>query len=193
MTKTSKLNDIAQIFLGVTFRSHIEAVSNGTLRVIQMRDLGDDNRVHFDRTIRVDHPIPKRGSLARWGDIIFRSRGQTHTAALLDQEIEEAVIVAAPLLLIRPNIKRVLPGYLLWWINRPASQKYFASRAVGTAVKMVGRSSLTELEVSLPPRKQQRVIEQIFNLAAMEQHLLERLKKRREKYIEATLTQIAKE
>ena len=188
-----KLSTISKVQSGATFRSRIEAVPNGNLRVIQMRDLGDDNRVHFDQAIRVDQPRPARGLLAQWGDIIFRSKGQNLTAALLDQEVIEDVIVAAPLFLIRPNTERVLPGYLLWWLNRPASQNYFKSRAAGTAVKMVGRPILAEFEVNLPPLEQQRVIAKLFNLSAREQHLLEKFKKRKAQYIEGILTQMIKE
>ena len=188
-----KLGDIAEVQSGATFRSRVEAVPNGKLRVIQMRDLGDDNRVHFDRTIRVNHPQPTRGSLAQWGDIIFRSKGQTLTAAMLDQEVTEDIIVAAPLFLIRSNTKQVLSGYLLWWLNRSSAQNYFKSRATGATVKMVTRPILVDLEVNLPPLEQQRVIAQLFNLSAREQHLLEEFKERKAQYIEGILTQMVKE
>jgi len=48
-----------------------------------MKDLGDDNFVHLDESIHINHTKPKPIQLAKHGDIIFRSRGQTNTAALL--------------------------------------------------------------------------------------------------------------
>ena len=185
------LNGITDVFIGVTFRSRIETVPDGNLKVIQMRDLKEDNLVHLDKAIRVDHPIPRRSPLAQRGDIIFRSRGQTYTAALLDCEVREDVIVASPLFLIRPNKKKVCPGYLLWWINHPSSQTYFKSRAGGTMVRMVSKPSLEALKVSLPPLEQQRNIAQFFNLFVREQNLLKELRKNKARRIQETLMQVA--
>ena len=78
-----KLKDIATVSSGVTFRSRIEVSKDGSVRVIQMKDLGDGNFVHLDESIHINHTKPKPIQLAKQGDIIFRSRGQTNTAALL--------------------------------------------------------------------------------------------------------------
>ena len=187
-----KLKDIATVSSGVTFRSRIEASKDGNVRVIQMKDLGDDNFVHLDESIHIDLTKPKPNQLAKLGDIIFRSRGQTNTAALLNKDAE-STIVAAPLFRVRPNTKNVVPEFLLWWINQPSSQAYLASRSKGTMVKMVSKQGLEDLEVTLPSLEQQKKVAEFFSLSMREQQLLEEIKNRKAIYTQGILMQMASE
>ena len=155
-----------------------------------MKDLGDDNFVHLGGSLRIDYSRPKPNQLARLGDIIFRSRGRVHTAALLNEEAE-STIVAAPLFRVRPDIEKVVPEFLLWWINQPSSQAYLASRSEGTMVKMVNKQDLKNLAVSLPSLEKQRKIADFFSLAVREQQLLEEIKNCKAVYTQGILMQVA--
>jgi restriction endonuclease S subunit len=185
-----KLKDIATVSSGVTFRSRIEASQDGGVRVIQMKDLGDDNVVHLGESIHIDHAKPKPNQLAKLGDIIFRSRGQTNTAALLNKDVK-STIVAAPLLRVRPDVNKVVPEFLLWWINQPLSQSYLVSRSKGTMVKMVSKEGLENLEVNLPSLERQAKVAEFFSLSMREQTLLEGIKNRKAIYTQGILMQIA--
>tara|TARA_Y100000590_G_scaffold16019_1_gene19379 strand:+ start:1212 stop:1733 length:522 start_codon:yes stop_codon:yes gene_type:complete len=135
---------------------------------------------------------PKPNQLAKLGDIIFRSRGQTNTAALLNEDVK-STIVAAPLFRVRPDIKKVVPEFLLWWINQPSSQSYLASRSKGTMVKMVSKQGLEDLEVNLPSLEQQKKVAEFFSLSMREQQLLEEIKNRKAIYTQGILMQMASE
>ncbi len=187
-----KLKDIATVSSGVTFRSRIEVSNDGGVRVIQMKDLGADNSVHLTEVVRIERAKPKPNQLAKRGDIIFRSRGQTNTAALL-QEDAENTIVAAPSLRVRADTKKVVPEFLLWWINQPSSQAYLNSRAEGTMLKMVSKQALEELAVSLPPLARQYQAAEFFGLSMKEQRLLEAIKIRKMLYAQGILMQMASE
>ncbi len=187
-----KLKDIATISSGVTFRSRIEQSASGNIRIIQMKDLGDDNFVHLKETMQIEYPRPKPGQLARQGDIIFRSRGQTNTAALLEENAENT-IVAAPLFRIRSDTKKIVPEFLLWWINQPSSQAYLSSRSKGTMVKMVSKQGLEDLEVNLPSLEQQNKIAQFFRLSMREQNILEEIKNRKATCTQGILMQMVSE
>ena len=184
-----KLKDIATVSSGITFRSRIEPSQSAAIRIIQMKDLGEDNIVHLDRAVKVDLKKPKKNQFARIGDIVFRSRGQRNTAALLRENVED-VIVAAPLLRVRSNSKKVVPEFLLWWINHPPSQAYLSKRAEGTKVQMVGKQDLQDLAVKLPPLNQQHKIAAFFNLATQEQDLLEKIKKQKTRYAQGILMEM---
>ena len=187
-----KLKDIATVSSGVTFRSRIEPSKDGGVRLIQMKDLGDDNFVHLSDSIRIAHTKPKPNQLAKLGDIIFRSRGQTNTAALLQVDAEDT-IVAAPLFRVQADTQKVVPEFLLWWINQPSSQAYLTSRSKGTMVKMVSKHGLEDLEVDLPSLEQQKKIAAFFSLSTREQQLLEELKNRKAIYTQGILMQMASE
>ncbi|MGI9322620.1 MAG: restriction endonuclease subunit S [Pseudomonadales bacterium] len=184
----TRLGEIATVSAGANFRARIPISASGKVRVIQTKDLGD-GLVHLNKVVRVNLPSPKLGCLMRAGDIIFRSRGQPHTAALLTKNAKDT-IVGAPLLLVRANADKVLPEYLLWCINQPSSQSSLASAARGTSVKMIGKQALEDLEVNLPPLAEQSKVAKIISLSNREQQLLEKMKKLRALHIHGILTQM---
>lgn len=185
----AKLGQLADIAMGYSFRSRLEAASDGDLAVIQMRDLTDDNRLDPAALTRIELAEAKPRQFVRPGDIVFRSRGQTHTAVLIDQDPGPAII-AAPLLRIRPR-ESVLPAYLAWFINLPGTQAKLASRAEGTALRMIRKQSLAELEVPLPPLECQQAIVELADLATEEQRLMVRLAEKRKQYMDGILMQAA--
>lgn len=185
-----RLGQLAEVAMGYSFRSRLEASPDGNIAVIQMKDLTEDNRLDSTALARVELSEIKPRQLVAIGDIIFRSRGQTHTAALIDQDPGQAII-AAPLLRIRPR-KDILPAYLVWFINQPATQAKLASEAEGTALRMIRKQSLEKLEVVLPPLEQQRLIVDLAELASEEQKLMARLADSRKRYLDGILMQAAK-
>ena len=187
-----KLKYIATVSYGVTFRSRVKTTTDGNVRLIQMKDLGDDNLVNLSGAVRINLPNLKDSQLVRYGDILFRSRGQKTTAALLDRNSERTV-VAAPLLRIRPDFSNVIPEYLLWYINQPASQAYFTSRSEGTVVNMVSKRELEKLEIQLPSKERQGAIIRFLKLVKREQFLLSQIKKKKALYSQRILMRVASE
>ena len=145
-----------------------------------MSDLGDDNLVNLKNCMQIDLVRLNPDQFVERGDLVFRSRGQTTTAALLDNETENT-IVAAPLFRIRPKPEKVVPKFLHWWINQPFSQAHFRNRSMGTMLKMVRMRDLEELEVTYPSLEQQQKIIEFLSLSMEEQRILEEIKYRKSK------------
>lgn len=172
--------------MGYSFRSRLEPNADGEVSVIQMRDIDDANLLRAEALVRIKMPDLKDRHLVHAGDLLFRSRGITNSAALVGGDLGRAVL-AAPLLLIRPAAEAIDPAYLLWFINHPATQAGLASQAAGTAVKMIGTSALANLPVTVPSLDTQRQIVEAARLAARESGLLDRLKERRKALIDRQL------
>lgn len=187
-----RLKQVARVTMGHSFRSRLEREANGNIFVIQMKDLTDDDRVKSSDLIRINMADLKERHLVESGDLVFRSRGQTNTSALVDQDIGTAVI-AAPLLRIRSDHAKVVPGYLCWFINLPSTQARLASHAKGTAVRMISKHALDNLDVVIPPLEQQHRIVELATLAADEQRLIKELAIKRKQYMERILMQVASE
>jgi len=186
-----KLGQIADISMGQSFRGKLVPSTVGGVQVIQMKDLGHDCGVAGANLIRVDEPGVRERNYVRRGDLVFRSRGQTNTAVLLDQNLSNAV-VAAPLYRIRVS-EGILPEYLLWCINLPVSQAWLASHARGTAVKIITRQSVAEFELKLPPIEIQQKISEIASFSETEQKLMAKLAEKRKQYMDGILMQMASE
>lgn len=184
------LKKISDVQAGYSFRSRLETVEGGIVSVIQMKDLTSANRVCCDELVKVDMELPKEHHLLKAGDIIFRSRGLVSNSAILLNDLDAAVL-AAPLLRIRCNRQVVLPEYLNWYINQQPAQTYLTSCAAGTALKMISKLSLENLEVLVPSLQRQQAIVELASLSEQEQTILKTLTEKRSQFIAGKLLNIA--
>ncbi len=187
------IKEIATVQTGYSFRSKLEASENGNIAVIQMKDLLDDNSVDCSGLTKIDMQDPKEQHFALKGDLLFRSRGQVNTSAIIHENPGKAII-AAPLLRIRiTDPENVLPEYLNWYISQADAQRYLTSMQAGTSVNMIRSKQLREMPVHIPSLKIQKNIVELAALSAREQTILSALAEKRERYISTLLMQLAKE
>lgn len=183
---------MATVQMGFSFRSRLEISEDGSVAVIQMKDLHDDNTIDCGGLARISMDGIKEHHLVQRGDLVFRSRGLLATSAILLEDPGKAV-VAAPLLRIRvTKPDKVLPEYLNWYISQRDAQIFLTSRAKGTVQKMISKQALEELVVVLPSLEKQKAIIELASLSAREQALLHTLADKREQYISTVLMQFAK-
>ena len=188
-----KIIEIADIKTGYTFHAGLEAMEDGDIAVIQMRDLLDDNTVDYTNLAKTT--LRKAGGqiFARKGDIVLRSRGLNTTSAIIREELGNTV-VASPLFVIRvKNCNQVLPDYLHWYLNQQEAQIYLKRHAEGTLTSMISRASLVKLTITLPSLAVQQNIADIAILATQEQTLIAALAKKRRQIISQQLMHCVKE
>lgn len=186
----TKLGQVASIRMGYPFRSRLEHDATGAFAVVQMKDIDDASLLHVENAVRVDLADVKEHHLIRRGDLVFRSRGRTNSVALVSADVGPAVL-AAPMLLIRPI--EVLPTYLLWYINLPATQATLAAQAEGTSVRMISKAALEALEMPVPSRRKQQLVVEVSELAAAEQGLLEQIAQERKRLADGVLMRYARD
>lgn len=184
-----KLGDIADVRMGYPFRSRLEHDPAGDVAVIQMKDIDDANLLHTEDAIKISLPEGKGHHLIQEGDLVFRSRGRSNSVALVAADIGEAVL-AAPMLLIRP--RKVLPAYLHWFINLPATQANLAVLAEGTSVRMISKEALLDMDVPVPSMSRQRRIVDVARLAQREQALMAGIAAQRKRLAEGILMRYAR-
>ena len=187
-----KIKQLATVQMGYSFRSRLEASRGGEIAVIQMKDLLQDNTVGCKKLVKIEMETVKKHHLSQKGDLVFRSRGQITTAAILLEDPGKAV-VAAPLLRIRiTKPDKILPEYLNWYISQRNAQIFLASRAKGTVQKMISKQTVEDIEVYLPTLEKQQHIVDLANLSARERSILGMMAEKREQYISTILMQFAK-
>lgn len=186
----TSIKEIAQLNMGTNFRPHHEAAGSEGLFVVQMKDL-ENTSVNIETLEKFGLKPPRNVTFLKPGDILFRSRGRTTTAVIVPRNIGKAVL-SAPLFLIRvKKTSRVLPGYLCWYINQTPAQRFLYQRTEGSALKMINLKHLGDLEIPLPALEVQSKIEKIAAMLTKETILLEKIKRKREKYVERILIQAA--
>ncbi len=187
-----KLKSVAAVQMGYSFRSRLDTSTDADVAVIQMKDLKVDNTVDCDNLVRVEMDSVKEHHFVRVGDLVFRSRGQHTTSAILLEDAGNAV-VAAPLFRLRvTSPDKVLPEFLNWYISQKDAQIFFASRVKGSGQKMISKQAVEELEVMIPSLECQRSIVELARLSDQEQFLLHQLAIKREQYISKVLINAAK-
>jgi hypothetical protein len=185
-----KLKNIASVQMGYSFRSGLKPEQTGNIAVIQMKDLTEDNLVDQRSLILIKLNDFKEHHKAELNDLVFRSRGQTNTAALIDVNIGPSV-VAAPLLRIRIEKNLILPAYLCWFINQPSSQMFIQSKSNSSAMRMTGKSVLEDLEIVLPSIEIQQQIITLEKLSSQEQHLMSILRNKKRQLMNKILIELA--
>ncbi len=186
------LSDLAEIQTGYPFRARLEHDPAGDIAVLQMKDVAGDRISDVPPSMTKVHIAGEvRRYLLKRGDILFRSRGQTNTAALIAADLEQT-LAAAPLVTLRAK-RGVLPDYLAWYINHPTSQSYLRGELKGTSVQMISMESLGRLTVIVPSVEKQTAIAALAALGADEQRLMEMLANLKQRRLEEILWRYAQD
>lgn len=187
------LHLLADLLQGVAFRGALQDEPAGPVRVLGMASaLGDSLQEPLDLPA-----IEFTGDQTKFrvlpGDLIFRARGVSNQALLVN-DLQQPVIVAAPLIRIRvhdPN--QVDPAYLQWALNSGPVQRAIDGIAKGTIVRMVTVSSLRDLGIPVPPMAVQQQIAAFARLQKEEAQLSAALIAKRQTVAEQVLWAKAQE
>jgi hypothetical protein len=198
-----KLAEVADVQLGYQHREKVSHAEHGSHRLIQGKDVVPAEALSsgIDRpagwrvaTDNLDRVTPK-GDAARYslrpGDVLFVSRGTINIAVPLNELTVQPfpkrwddLIPAYTFYILRPDLNRVLPEFLAWFINQPPAQAYLTQQSRGTLVKLMPKSLFEELEVPVPPLAVQRQVMEIEDLRAREEGLLKRLIAARQRLVQ---------
>lgn len=187
-----RLGELCDIHSGYTARGRLEPIPEGGMPAIQLRDVGSQGGVSGSSLQRYDLADLSDRYLVRGGEVIFRSRGEPNTAAVVGAELSEPAAVIVPLIIMRPDQERVLPAYLAWAINQPDAQRKLGSEAQGTSLRMVPKTVLERLDIPLPDLKTQHRIAAMDALARREGGLLRELADRRGQFNSLILSERAR-
>ena len=184
---TYLLKDIADIRTGYSFRAKIEPDSEGNILVVQLKELSDKNTIDISTAVKIYMQNVAENYLLQKGDLVFRSRGMDSTAAIMDISSNN-VILSAPFQRIRlQDTSKIIPEYLLWYINSKVAQSYFSANKTGTSVTMISTAVLADLPVIVPSVESQKKIVEINTLSEREIELQEELIKKKNLLTETVL------
>jgi len=185
------LSDICTIQTGFTARGRLESAADGGVLALQLRDILPDGLIAANGLIRIQVGDISERYLARLGDVVFRSRGERNTAAVMDESIPEPALAILPLMILRPDPQTLSGAYLAWAINQEPAQRYFGEEAQGTSLRMVSRTALENLKIAVPDFETQQRILQVDFLAERERQLAEQLTLKHYELIHRVLVECA--
>ncbi len=187
--KKVKLNDIAEIRAGHPFRGSVPEVPDGTVSVIQIKDVDWAGNVKWDGLAKTSLGGRKEPDWLKSGDVLFVARGAKIVSAYVE-EVSVPCVCSQYFYLIRTKSNEVLPEFVAWQINQQPAQSYLVRSAEGTAQVSVRRSMLEDLDIVIPPLDQQQKIVAIAKLALREREILESLVINRERELRLIAKQL---
>jgi restriction endonuclease S subunit len=70
---------------------------------------------------------------------------------------------------------KILPEFLVWYLNSQISQKFYAANQEGSALPYISRKTLDSLSVPLPELEKQHQIVKLYGSLQKQQKLMEEL------------------
>lgn len=180
------LKDIAEIQAGYSFREGITPVDGGSVRVIQIKDIGAFGDVLEDDLVAVDGDHLKNDFFVRTGDVLLTTRGTSRRAAAIGEEMESTIFVAQ-IFAIRNLNKKVLPEYLAWYLNQAPAQEHFDTFTSGATIQNVRKDVLAALPVDVPSIETQRLVLKIVELRRRESSLRTSIEEKRAALVNESL------
>lgn len=154
------ISDIAQIRSGSPFRERIIHETTGKYRVVQGKDLGSDGLLSLENMARVGN-APGRAppDVLSAGDVVLQTRGVSYRAAVVP-EAATPMLAAGSLYVLSPDVSRLSPEYLVFFLNLPGTQALLRQSATGSTIPNLRRAAVEQLEVPLPALSDQlRLVE----------------------------------
>ena len=152
------INKIATIRSGYTFRGAVKEKPSSGVRMLQIKDVRNEDIVNIDKLIEIDWQGKEQLPILQENEIVVIARGLDNTAALMTQTSN--VIPSNQLLIISIKAQSVLPQYLCWYLNRRGTQAQLKNMHMGTSIPSLSKKELGALPISVPDlQTQQKIIE----------------------------------
>lgn len=177
---TTVLSDVADIRLGHPFRGSIRQVPDGSVRVVQIRDLSRAGLKDRDALLRTEVEGRKEPDWLLEQDVLLVARGSSTYAAPVTQPPERTVCSQHIYVVRLKAPERLLPAFLAWQLNQPPAQRYLRQSAEGSHQLSIRRAVLDATAIRIPPLDQQRTVVELERLAGTEREALQSLIKNRE-------------
>ncbi len=177
------LKDIAQLQSGVYLKAKEE--QGEVAYLLGIKDF-DDNFHLTQPSVRIDKKEVKEKYIVQKDHVLFSSRLVFNAFYLPDSN--EVYVASNSFMLIKPNLEKVIPNYLRWFLNHPHTQQKLVQLAQGSSrMPYISQKKLETFSVKLPDLAIQKQIAAVVDLMNTEKKLRQKLINKREKYIQSIL------
>ena len=185
MTKTMsrvRLGDVATVRCGLVLsRKQSRTPTDAKYRLLNLRSINVDGCVEMamvDEYYAIESLSPDY--LSQVGDVIVRLTAP-YTAILVDDETA-GMVVSSNFVIIRPNPRMLLSGYLAWLLNTRKTKRVIFENTSSNMLGAINPRYVACMEVVLPSIDRQFAIADLNALALKEGRLLRRLADEKKRY-----------
>lgn len=172
-----ELGDIATIRSGYTFRGAIEPVSDGDVRILQIKDLEQDWQGDHEALPAISWEQRVAPPFLRQGEIVVAARGNRNVAVVYRSEIPVVATSQFLIVTLRRKESEIAPEYLCWVLNHPVTQQMF--NRSGTNIQLITKAALLDVEIPVPSAGTQRQLIELQRVWQEEDKIISKLQKNR--------------
>lgn len=157
----ASIADFGEIILGHSFRGAISATPNGNYTVLQAKNIERDGTIYLDDLVTISMEKIRSKGFVHDGDVLLSNRGTFRSAVYRGKQ--ENVIAASSVYIIRMRDDRVLPEFLMVFLNSLMGQNLLQNLDRGTIIRTLSKKNLlTMLPVPLPSLELQKRAVHVF-------------------------------
>lgn len=161
--KKYKLEEIANILGGQTFRGKAEANFESEVRLIQIKDITEGYLDNIDNLGYADIEQSNLKVRLHKNNILMPLRGNRQASLLYNIDNQFITTTTNQVAVLTPQIEFVLPAYLLWFLNTQYFKNTLSQLKTGTTISQLSIKKLADITLLLPPKNIQNEIINISN------------------------------
>ena len=177
-----RLGDVATVRCGLVLsRKQSPTPTNARYHLLNLRSINADGCVEMamlDEYYAVESLSSEY--LSQVGDVIVRLTAP-YTAILVDDETA-GMVVSSNFVIIRPNPRQLISGYLAWLLNTRTAKRVIFENTSSNMLGAINPKYFACMEVALPSIDRQSAIADLNALALKEGRLLRRLADEKKRY-----------
>lgn len=160
--KKLKLNDLAVISTGHTFKGKAESSNDSGTRVIQIKDIKEG--YFFNSKLPLANEESGKIKIRiKENDLLIPLKGIRNSVMLISQ-INSAHITTASnqVAIMSISNDNIMPEYLLWYLNSILGQTQLSSLKIGSTIPHLSITDLRNLDIPIPDMKDQKSISSLY-------------------------------
>ncbi|CAN5906716.1 hypothetical protein BH11BAC7_BH11BAC7_22230 [soil metagenome] len=175
-----KLENIAGINSGHTFREKVISVDGGDLAVFQMQNLDMENLQLKDPALKIKIRHIPESQLLKRGDILFLTKGPKNFAFTFQKEYP--AVASSVFFVLRPDKEKIYSEYLCWYLNQESTQLELRKAKEGTTILNINKKTFEELSIKVPSLFTQQKLVNLYMLWQVEKEKTAELINMKDKY-----------
>lgn len=172
-----KLSDIANIYSGYLFarRGDIDKVKGVKYRILSLSDMNSDGQIDYSLLEELQLKPIQNKYLARYKQVIIKCKGFNNEAFIIGANVPNNVVITSFYIIMEVDTNFILPEFLLYILNKKATQHQLGKLSKGTSIPNLTISTLSDLEIDLPDLEVQAKIADFYRLTITQEQLMKRL------------------
>ena len=156
----TQIGDVCDIRIGHTFRTAPSYAPDGSVLLIQPKDISSDGVLSLDQLCRVDIEASK---LLQPNEVLLVNRGR-FAAAVFAVDNGNTYVASSAFLILSVKEPVILPEYIALFFNSRTGRELIHRYVEKTTIPYIRAGNLKSMAIPIPPVEKQRILIEFENV-----------------------------